>query len=334
VNTVSTAYFFGAGCSFGTLEHHKRRYPPIGADFGSQLAERLGENLEKQYPTLAQVAGHLGRPLQDIGLEELWTCIDYHAKFQAAFRTMWEPRGKVISELKSALLLLYGSTCASVAKNLCLQEKYTLSEIIQSVIAGDTLVSFNYDTVVEWLCHKAGKRLFHRSAPDATVIRFAKPHGSASWNLQPYERSNRIVELDGEPLREPLDYNDAKMRKVDPLVLGAVPLKSELISEVQERYGSRRVYDVILSQWRAVADSIRDADRLVVLGYSFPAEDTYGRFFYQEAMSERRQRGRAELQVEYYAKCEHKGSIACAILSALPGVSSVRFRGKVEPAPE
>jgi len=224
--------------------------------------------------------------------------------------------------------------CTEIADKLSLEAKYTLRDIIEGLRPGDTLVSFNYDTVVESLCHRAGKILFHRSAPDNNVIRFAKPHGSASWDLMPYNQT-RIIDLDGEPKRDsldrnPLDKDAARERRVDPLLLGAVPLKSELISEVAEYYESRRVFDVILGQWRAVADSIRDCDRLVVLGYRFPAEDTYGRFFYREAMIERKQRGAAELQVEYYATCDRVSKEIC---SALPGVTAPRFMGKVEPAP-
>jgi hypothetical protein len=96
--------------------------------------------LEKEYPTLAQVARHRAKTLSEIGLEELWTCIDYHAKFQAAFRTTWEPRGKVIRELKSALLLVYGSVCAAVAAQLSPKEKYTLSGVVGDIQEGDTLV--------------------------------------------------------------------------------------------------------------------------------------------------------------------------------------------------
>lgn len=337
------AYFVGAGCSFGTLKEDEGRYPPIASQFGPQLAARIGEDLERDYPTLVQVASHFGSPLQKIGLEDLWTCIDYHAKFPATFRIRWEPRGRVVRELKKALLRLYGSACTEVAEQLSLDAKYTLREIIEELKPGDTLISFNYDTVVESLCHRAGKELFHRCAPDDKVIRFAKPHGSTSWDLMPYDPSNRIVALDGEPKRSPLDAlnkNAPKKRRVDPLLLGAVPLKSELISEVQEHYATPRVYDVILSQWRAVADSIRDADKLVVLGYSFPAEDTYGKFFYREAMLERAQRHCSELQVQYYETCDNKDKTRHQIECALNPTKKPHvlqppcFMEKVTPAPK
>jgi hypothetical protein len=319
-----TAYFFGAGCSYGTLRLHKD-FPPIARDFGPQLAERVGGDLESEYPTLAQVVRHLAKPLNQIGLEELWTCIDYHAKFPATFRTTWEPLGQVIGELQSALLMMYGSRCDTLAKQLSLDGDYTLSNIIKGIKPGDTLISFNWDTLVEHLCQKRGLVLGHRNQPDESVIRFAKPHGSASWNL----KSLPADIVDGPPLLTSLDEGYPMRNQGRPLFLGAVPIKSELISEVQMAHGTLRIFDVIRCQWRAVADAVRDADRLVVLGYRFPPEDTYGTFFYEEAMRERKRQRGGELRVDYYARCQDKRDIECLIRKALPGASPIRFKGEV-----
>jgi hypothetical protein len=87
-------------------------------------------------------------------------------------------------------------------------------------------------------------------------------------------------------------------------------------------------FDVILCQWRAVADAVQEADRLVVLGYSFPPEDTYGRFFFRDAMRTRSN----PLQIEYYELPDKKDQAAAAIFSAFPGDITVRYMGKVEAA--
>jgi len=111
--------------------------------------------------------------------------------------------------------------------------------------------------------------------------------------------------------------------------LGAVPIKSELIQEVQEWHTVPIVFNVIRAQWRAVQSAISDANKLVVLGYSFPPEDTYGRFFFREGMLARQ--GRL-LRVEYYAMRQSADKIGASILEALPGELHIKYQGKVTPA--
>jgi len=336
---VKTTFFFGAGCSYGTLRLYKGSFPPVARSFGEELAARVAGDCEAEYPRLALVAKHQGKALKQVGLEEIWTSIDYHAKFEVAFRTEWEPRGKVVQELKSALLLLYGSRCDEAAEKLTLSAtkarrlfrgkgEYTLSSIIRDIKPGDTLISFNYDTLVERLCLRRNDlNVRHAVAPADNIVRFSKPHGSASWDI--HNLSGDMI--DGPPVLDSLDKDQAKSDAVNPLVLGAVPIKSELIREVQQFYHAVRVYEVIFHQWRAVADAVRDADRLVVLGYSFPPEDTYGSFFYHEAMLERA--AATGLRVEYYEKRDRKHQTERSIRLALPGVSRIYYKGEVTPAP-
>ena len=66
-------------------------------------------------------------------------------------------------------------------------------------------------------------------------------------------------------------------------MLGAVPIKSELIFEVQRFYGLP-VFDVVVQQWKTVVTAVREAEKLIVVGYSFPREDQYGRFLFREAV--------------------------------------------------
>ena len=262
--------------------------------------------------------------LADAGLEQIWTCIDYHVKFRGTFTVHWSFRPDV-TQLKSALLDLYGKRCDRLGRRLTLSNEYTLGQIAKSIVVGVTLVSFNYDTLVENLVFKRKKELQLRHCPGAPadgVVRVVKPHGSASWDLNDLKREV----TDGPPILESL----AGVVDSEPLVLGAVPLKSELIAEVQCYHRSYRVFDVILRHWRGVADAIRDADRLVVLGYSFPGEDTYARFFFREAMRERKQ---PSLDVEYYELPNMAAKTRCAIMEAFGDSARPKYKGPVTPAP-
>ena len=292
------AIFLGAGCSYGTLCGHDA-CPPLAKDFGSCLARRAPE-FETRFPELVKVAHHLRTTLPKIGLEELWTCIDYYAKFSP-------PRGSLLdsppwnwvvaaTELKTgALLELYGSRLDEVAEALPKSTNYTLGKLlVEQVKAGDVLISFNYDTIVERLARNSGVRLTHGAgAEETSAVRFAKPHGSTSWKL------NSPPQLTDEPFLHSLPCKNEP-----PLMLGAVPIKSELILEVQFCYGACDVFHVVMSQWEAVVDAVRDAEKLVILGYSFPREDLYGRFLFKEGM---RQRDGRKITIEYYDVNEKVG---------------------------
>lgn len=322
---MRTAFFLGAGCSYGTLEHRENRFPPIGRDFGPEITKRVAD-WPIQYPELAKVAEHLRKPLPEAGLEQIWTCIDYHAKFSGAFEIGWDST-PVVRELKSALLVLYGPTCDDEADKLTVIDSYSLGRIVQEIKPQDTLISFNYDTLVERLARQRGINLRHGlGSPREDEVRFAKPHGSASWN----QRNLGDDLTDGPPALKSFDPREALLGNIDPLLLGAVPMKSELIREVQHCYHVPRVFDVVLCQWRIVAEALREADRVVVLGYSFPQEDSYGQFFFHEAIRKRPK----SLQVEYYELPNKAEQVACAIASAFLGKANIQYEGVVAPAPD
>ena len=279
---MSTVFIAGAGCSRGTLDGHECLRPPIAKDFVTDLKSRVPE-WAVEYPEISKVVEYLKKTTQHIGLEELWTCIDLHAKFPEAFPIPWTPRGQVVWELKRLLVRLYGRTCDALADDVSESDCSTVAAIARRIETGDSLISFNYDTVVERVVKNlSGKMLRHGKDLRPGTIRFAKPHGSASWII----RNLNYRLSDGEPIWDSVTEADVKLG-TDPLLLGAVPLKSELIFEVQEYYRAIRVFEVIREQWRTLANAVATAERIVVLGYSFPKEDTYGRFFFREGMSMR-----------------------------------------------
>ena len=154
-------------------------------------------------------------------------------------------------------------------------------------------------------------------------MQLVKPHGSASWLM----RTERVIErlwvrrsgsavieqrdvpMDrrtiewqspgGEPLYNAMPEEDVEALRKEPLVLGAVPIKSELLSEVQELNNAAEVYHLIQDQWHGVVTAIAAASLITVAGYSFPKEDQYGRFLMQEGVRQRRP-GTGKVDVEFY----------------------------------
>lgn len=314
MGTSPTVYFVGAGFSLGTLGGQPLLRPPISKDFVNELKKRVPD-WAKEYREIAKVVDHLEKTPQHIGLEELWTCIDLHAKFPGSFPIPWEPRGPVVQQLKGALIRMYGRSCDALADRISPTDNCTALAVAKDMKAGDSLISFNYDTLVERL---VGSKTVLRHGKDLKpeTIRFAKPHGSASWSIG----NLPFCVTDGDPILECLDQSQ------DALLLGAVPLKSELIYEVGEYYGARRVFEVIREQWLTVVNALQDAERVVVLGYSFPKEDLYGRFFLREAMSLRT--CSKPLQVEFYNRSGDSRSIQ----EVFPTANPICFKGPVTAA--
>ena len=77
-----------------------------------------------------------------------------------------------------------------------------------------------------------------------------KPHGSTSSTM---DRTSCLLrwKLDGgTPLLKSLHPSDVDAGR-EPLLFGAVPIKSELIKEVQERYQFLAIFDAITEQWHS-----------------------------------------------------------------------------------
>jgi hypothetical protein len=237
-----------------------------------------------------------------MGMEEIWSCIDYYAKFTCASggllpKPTWRLNG-ARCELKRALLSLYGGSWNNLVKNVTKATSGTLVDILrEQAKPGDVIVSLNYDTLVEQLARKVGVKLMHGPGSprrNRAEIRFAKPHGSVSWRTG----DHNLATLTGPPLATSLSPSDVRAEDTDtdPLLLGAVPIKSELIKEVQYCYAPH-VFRLIMDQWKTVVEAFRDATVIVVVGYSFPKEDHYGRFLFAEGLRQRRKNLK---KVEYY----------------------------------
>ena len=306
------AYFFGAGSSSGTLADWPEP-PPISAKFGAALIERIPQ-WKVEYPGLAEVATHLGGQLEDLSLEEIWTSIDYWAKLGPVlpWQPQWNPRATW--DLKRLLLRFYGSSCGQVASTLERSDVYTLGALFANEIQpGDVLVSFNYDTIVERLANTFGRVL--RSPcqkPIAESLTLAKPHGSASWRMDWQSRRVVWTEPDGSVATVAMEETDVGPDQ-EPLVLGAVPIKSELVREVQMAYFPD-VWDVVTAQWRTAVRAVRDATALVFVGYGFPPEDQYGSFLFRQAM---RMRSTGAPAIEFYELSDREECTKAAIRKAL-----------------
>lgn len=282
-------FILGAGASRGSLSGND--VVPTSTQFGEVLC-RVKPNWMAEYPALVEVVNHLELSNDKWPLEAVWTCLDWYAKLQPLLPKP-RPWNDESRQLKKALLAVFGNRCDLLASKV--REDSTLANILRhDMTSGDTLVSFNFETIVEHLAGRLGCQLDARPRGGSGVA-FAKPHGSTSWTLDLNTRSLHWLAADGTPLITSLttDNVDAGL---EPLLLGAVPIKSELIREVQMQGGTSEVYDVVACQWRVLVEAIRDARRVILVGYSFPREDLYGRFLIKEGLRLRRN----SLVIQFY----------------------------------
>jgi len=256
--------------------------------------------------------------------------MDYYAKLEEAIPN--SPNWNASPQMKKALLEIYGKRCDDAADQLPRDGSYTPGRLIESELnSGDIIISFNYDTIVERLARRSGHTLLSVDAQEQERrkgITLAKPHGSTSWTLDLNYNPRRVISASnhGEVLLSSLESTDVDQCR-EPLILGAVPIKSELIREVQDSCGSPQVFQTIARQWRALVEAIRDADSVAIVGYSFPQEDQYGRFLLKEGMRLRE----SSLTVEFFELEDKISERGEAILDVFGSrVENLVYRGAVE----
>jgi hypothetical protein len=325
------AFFFGAGSSSGTLGGWPEQ-PPVSSEFGAVLSTRC-PSWQREYPGLAEVVDHLGGQVEPLSLVRIWTCIDYWAKLGPILpsQPQWNPRATW--DLKRVLLELYGSPCDKAASRLAATQGYTLGDLFTHHIhPGDILISFNYDTLVERVAEKFGVVLISpHQRPQTGSVTLAKPHGSVSWRMDWRSRRVSWTEADGRVATMPMDESQVGPDQ-EPLLLGAVPIKSELVREVQKVYFAD-VWNVVTAQWNTAVRAVRDATSLVFVGYGFPSEDQYGRFLLGAATKMRPTCAPAPA-VEFYELPQQEACTKAAIHAVLGGTDLCpEAKGQVTRAP-
>ena len=151
---------------------------------------------------------------------------------------------------------------------------------------GDTLITFNWDLLQEILLSKAGKWSYEDGYGIQTTsekplnpspITILKPHGSCNWALR--NRDDLSLRIDytdvflgiykqgfqnSNPPDSTSDYGDSLI----------VP--SYLKNPLQVK--------ILCSVWEAAASALREAESLVILGYSLPEADVSARQLFSEMM--------------------------------------------------
>ncbi len=265
---MTKVLILGAGSTIGTLG--RKNLGAVG------FIERLGEvfpDWKREYGDI--VAAH--QNCRSPNLDKIWRHVDYAGKLVRSLQdTPAYP--DVSGQLRRALLLAYG--LEKEMQDVDLRSDFDLGTEIACLKEGDALVSFNWDTVAETIAKERGIPLVAAGPVIYEhAVNLLKPHGSLSWLDRGTGHSVVWREPStGRPLLKPMTMGRDSYPQ--PLVLGAVPIKDELIKETQPNHD---LYALIADQWAGVVNAVARASEIVVLGYGFPPEDDYGRFLFSEA---------------------------------------------------
>ena len=207
-------------------------------------------------------------------------------------------------ELKRALASVYGER---LLKNTDLHKlkKSWLGQKLSMVQANDLIVSTNYDLLVEEsvrVCLGLGKygnclrKAEFNERRNANVVPLAKLHGSLDWVFATSWLTGRSVvrRNDDGPMRsEDIDLKP-DFWEWRPLLVAPVKHKDEVLFPHNQ---PGELLEVLGTQWMRFMDALEQAKEIIVAGYRFPSEDSYGMRMIQEAVSRRR---KEQIRVELW----------------------------------
>lgn len=220
--------------------------------------------------------------------EELITALDELAKYQDAFEEItkrstenWTRR------CKDALLHYLGERFSHLTENAPADGLDTIKTFFGRLDLGrDSIISFNWDVLLEVVAADLGTAVRYGD-DQGNGLRVAKPHGSLNLvdsARAEYEEASSTA-MNVHSLDVELEYEDGDMR----VVLRAQNPKHAWLRQTWARDrllvepNIRKVYDNrwIELQWVRALDMARQAERLVVIGFSLPETDLRPRLLLQ-----------------------------------------------------
>lgn len=313
----------GAGSSSATLGDC---IAPVSRTFGKTLNTRHPDWVER-LPFLRSAVSYLGKPDDDWPLDAIWNGIDENYKLRRVisndtyewpcpppdskrlyqhykyrcWSSFWVLAGW---ELKRAVAKVYGTALEPSMTETCLPERW-LSKYMTEIAEKDVVASMNYDLLAENIIQRRWEKAGNchtlseiQSRKRGSVPLILKLHGSLDWQF----RSNWITKehrvdrtIGGSPIKDDEIDLDQYYWETRPLIVAPVRYKDEMVFPGAQ---PAELVKVLTLQWKELIEAISGADELVVLGYSFPADDSYGKRMLKEAM--RRRSTSRILQVRLY----------------------------------
>ncbi len=271
---AAVVYFLGAGASLGagavaSVQGGGRISIPTQSTFwetflrfcASKENRRTIESfLFRYFLGYKKVPGKLGpkgrgKLLAGVDVEEVFTFLSERARAPSTTPQLRTYVRKVWAALTEEVASVFGHFASNTAT-----KKTYRAFVNRHFRKGDTVVSFNYDTIFE--TSLPPKKQFHYESVHAKkrLIPLLKPHGSINWDL----RDDGTIAVENAP-DHPVIVAPTHLK----FIAGQDPDDSEQpIGYLDQATGIRDI-------WTHMEASMKDASALVFIGYSFPVADLY-----------------------------------------------------------
>jgi hypothetical protein len=153
--------------------------------------------------------------------------------------------------------------------------KSPLSMILRKIPDLGTIITFNYELSLEQCCPKPFVYSNPLNPTKKSGLHLFKLHGSLNWR-----ETKRGVENVSEKIRRsvPMEFHrDGTW--VQPSIIGPTLFKQEVTIDFQND-NRAKFYKTL---WRMCWDSLREADALVFVGFSFPQTDVHAAALFRSA---------------------------------------------------
>ena len=150
-------------------------------------------------------------------------------------------------------------------------------------------ITFNYDCYLEHSLKATKFKYIHTNSDTQNLnmvhyggIPIVKLHGSLSWeeklNGLYYRPEQHAPPFKKESQKEPSYENDSKWTQ--PAIIPPTIFKQEINDDSRTQHP---LTQMILQQWRTAIIMLREADKLIFVGYSFPISDFHSKRIFQIA---------------------------------------------------
>lgn len=263
---MSNVYILGSGfsasCGLPTLTDLFSEILKYNRE-GEEDAANVRSALEHLYPHFDFQHGNAYPSFEEF-LSLIFICEDFGG-------TSYDP-GFWKSQYKSSLRLLTDCIAEKSERAINEGKDKSIEIFIKNVSDNDTIITFNWDTLIEkyLMKHKKTINLVGDLSGGVTLL---KLHGSLSWQCLPNDREHFYPEYfltlsEEERLicRKDHDYMDLwdalnSLPHIITPIRNKTPLQSDFIKKI----------------WHEAFNALIQAEKILIIGYSLPPEDSHAR---------------------------------------------------------
>jgi hypothetical protein len=299
---------FGAGATRGAFDQQVL-IPPTEYDFFDIAGQLGGRGTQRLTQQVTSEVFSLYRRVSAIGLEQYFRDIETRAEIGKFAKSQnkpkdWEKRKAALVELIRRVLIYTTCDLASAPAKARISALH--SKILGHVRSGDTLVTFNYDTVIEeaiagaafdwdpkdgygvtcsgvtnnWTTKWRNRKKTPKKPPKSQV-HLLKLHGSLNWTLY----KDKTIRLKDRPYVVRANRGDPTYEDCSILPPGwKKPIDKNPYKQL----------------WAEARLKVESCSALAIIGYSLPETDLLARAFFAEA-SRKRSQNRKPLRHLYLA---------------------------------